>query len=129
LFWTEAVRNSTVEADPEEGQATLDLTSEDVPEVKDFHNIPNSLAGGPGDDAFFRLHVEWDGEGAVRTVNDTTNEVAARFVNGPGSISFRATNLTTGFTYDSVRKGQTVKFAEVGRERNGVFFSHPETDD
>jgi hypothetical protein len=127
LFWTEAVRNSTVEADPEEGQATLDLTSEDVPEVKDFHNIPNSLSGGTGDDASFRLHVEWDGEGAVRTVNDATNQVAARFVKGPGSISFRATNGS--FTFDAAREGQRVIFAEVGRERNGVFFSKSETND
>jgi hypothetical protein len=126
LFWTKAVRASSVEADPEDGQATLDLSSADM-DIRDFHSIPNSLTRGSSDPASFRLHVEWDGEGAVRTVNDATNQVAARFVKGPGSISFRATNGS--FTFDAAREGQRVIFAEVGRERNGVFFSKSETND
>jgi hypothetical protein len=118
LFWTVPLPEDSVEADPDDGAATLELKNF---EIDDYGNVGNALSGGH-EIATARLSLQIDWSGVTRR---------ARFVNGSLPTPFAASMAVTGATlqFTAVENGQTFSsqsnspdFAMVASERNGVFF-------
>jgi hypothetical protein len=66
--------------------------------------------------------LDWSGATARQQVRDETLQVAGLFVTTGATIQWSGSNAT-GFAFTSDPSGQTALFAQVGQERNGVFFS------
>jgi hypothetical protein len=100
--------------------------------IRDFHDFNTAIMGGmPAPvPAHVSFDVRWAGHGRPRKVRDRRFRFAGRYVPGPATITFSASNDGTGVTYTSDPGGQRNPSAAeggagspaVGRERNGVFF-------
>lgn len=92
--------------------------------VSDFFNIPNSLLHGaiaPPAPAIASFTVHWGGAGNRVKLRDPVNGFAGEFVENSASIIWSASSA--GLSYQSGGEDTSVSvFAEVGIERNGVFF-------
>ena len=88
--------------------------------IRDFLSIPNSLSGGSSDPAVVSFDVQWDGDGTPVKVRDEKNGFTGEFIQTTASIEWSA--RTAGFRFKS-NPETTNEFSEIGRERNGVFFS------
>jgi len=129
LFWTVAIPPSSISVEPGTGRARFH--ARDVA-VMDFHDFLNAVhRGGPAPvPSHVSFDVRWAGRGKRRTIRDKAFGYAGRYVTGPATITFQASNDTAGVTYASDPDGQYNPTAAqggagspaVGRERNGVFF-------
>lgn len=88
--------------------------------IRDFVSVPNSLSGGPSEPAAVSFDVQWDGVGTPVKVRDEQNRFTGEFIQATASIEWSA--RTAGFHFKSDPE-TTNEFSEIGRERNGVFFS------
>lgn len=92
--------------------------------VSDFFTIPNNLLHGaivPPVPATVSFAVLWGGEGTRIKLRDTVNGFAGDFLENTASIAWSASSA--GLLYQSGPVGTSVSvFAEVGHERNGLFF-------
>jgi len=112
------VPDESVEVDLENATASMSLS--DV-ELRDFFNIPNSLMHGKSVPAVASFHMRWHGINKRVHLHDTKNHFEARFIEDNATIRWRAHEK--GFTFVSAPAGtSTTVFAEIGTERNGVFF-------
>ena len=74
--------------------------------------------------------MRWAGHGEQRRIRDKCFGFSSRYVTGPATVTFSASNDAGGVTYTSDPDGQRnptaaeggAGSAAVGRERNGVFF-------
>ena len=91
--------------------------------VPDHHSILNSFSGDaiPPDPATLTLDIEWSASGTRSMVTDNTN-FTANVVHNTARVAARAHVPTRNIVFTSDRTPSTSVFAEVGRERNGVFF-------
>jgi hypothetical protein len=113
------IPSEAVEVHLGEGSATLQVANQPL---GDFGSISNSLSNGPSDPATASFKVRWHDVTRRRQVHNTTLHVAGLFLDTGASIHWRARNHATGFTFESESEGQTVVAAQLGHERNGVFF-------
>lgn len=90
--------------------------------VRDFFSIPNSLNNGPSDPAVVSYAVKWHGVKQRRQVNNSDLHVAGLFLDTDATIHWTGKNQATGFTFSSHAAGQQAISAQIGHERNGVFF-------
>jgi hypothetical protein len=121
LFWTIRIPDDSVQVSPGSGNASMRLTNV---VLADHHNIPNSLSGDPvpSDPATLTyLNIEWSGPGSRLTVTDNVNFIG-KFVENVATLSCQAV-VTGRSTFTTDNAPTTSVFAEVGHERNGVFFS------
>ena len=92
--------------------------------ASDFFNIPNSLLHGgivPPVPATVSFAVHWGGPGTPIRLNDTVNGFTGDFLLNSASMAWSASSA--GLLYQSGPVGTSVSiFAEVGHERNGLFF-------
>ena len=92
--------------------------------VSDFFTIPNSFLHGaiiPPVPATVSFAIHWGGAGNKITLRDPANGFTGDFVENSASIAWSATSA--GLLYQSGAEDTSVSvFAEVGHERNGVFF-------
>jgi len=129
LAWTMPVSASSLSVDPGTGEARLAVSNAAVP---DFHDGFSAIFGGgpdpiPGHVSF---DVRWAGHGDVQRIHDDTFGFEGRFVAGPATISFTASNDGDNVIYTSDPDGQFNPGPEengagspaVGHERNGIFF-------
>jgi hypothetical protein len=126
LFWTIPIPEDSVEVDVESGRASLKLANAVVP---DHHSIPNSFSGDtvPPDPATLTLDIEWSASATRSVVTDNTN-FAASVVHNAARVAARAHVPTKNLVFTTDRTPSTSVFAEVGRERNGVFFHQARED-
>ena len=119
VFWTVVLPNDSVVVNPGTGAAELHV--HDL-HIRDYSNFPNAAALGPYVDATVSFDVVWGGPAspAVR-VRDEANGFAGDFRENQATVVFSATEAGLTFTTDPVST-QTSVFAEVGHERNGIFF-------
>jgi hypothetical protein len=114
--------DGAVDVEPGAGRASLRAT--DL-HILDFFNIPNALfhTGPSPVAATVSFDVEWTGPVTDRsTVRDATNHFEGRFFSTSAQISWSGTNANGfGFVSDPMATSHSV-FAEIGEERNGVFF-------
>ena len=101
------------------GTATMRVTNQ---HILDFGNIPNAISNGPSDPATVSYTIQWHGVKQRRQVHNADWHVAGLFLDTDATIQWTGRDEATGFTFESDAAGQTVISAQLGHERNGVFF-------
>ena len=89
--------------------------------VRDFFNIPNSLNNGSSVSAAVSYSIRWHGVKNRRHVHNEDFHVAGLFLDTHATIDWTGHNAN-GFHFASDDEGQTTISAQIGHERNGVFF-------
>ena len=118
LFWTTPIARGSVRADPDEGTASLHLANQDV---EDYHDVVNALKDGPSVPAAVSLDASWSnapGDDLEVTVRNGSQTFRGEYVRNTATLVWSASESGFSFKSDQLASG----FAEVGHERNGVFF-------
>jgi|SRR5215469_10349085 len=136
LFWTAHVPMDSIEVDLGRATASMRLTNFTT---KDFFTLKNAFLNAivpppagtiPPVDATITLLHRWSGVKARVNVTDfentdlTTNRrFAGRFIEDTATVEWSATVPSKNFHFKSGPADPSKSsFAEIGRERNGVFF-------
>jgi hypothetical protein len=120
------------------GEGKASLTIKDFA-LTDWKTTGNSLTMGkllgPGVDATVSLEINWSGVTRKVKVRDAKVGFAGRFLETGATMTWSASqkkqfDSPDGFTFVSdAAKTTKTNFAQIGRERNGVFFPQGEDDD
>jgi hypothetical protein len=124
VFWTVPIDNNSVQVDLDSGEATYRVHDLAMP---DYFDIPNALfrfedpVSTPGVVSF---DLRWFNplSGPVH-IDNTTQPFVADMVRTDATIVWSAHN-GQGFSFVSDPAGTSTRYAQLGRERNGVFYSH-----
>jgi hypothetical protein len=121
LFWTMHIPPHDVHVDLDQATATMRVTDADV---EDYHTLKNALMEGQSDPASVSFVIRWQGVNARVDVRDFQLGFAGRFIEDSATVEWTASVPSTGFSFvsDPAATSKTT-FAEIGSERNGVFFS------
>ncbi len=101
---------------PSAGLASLNVTN--LP-IDDYGNVVNALSGGPEVDAFVSFQMDWSGVQERLNLSTPATGFAGEFVHNTATLVWSANEA--GFSFAANPQGSD--FAEIGHERNGVFFS------
>jgi hypothetical protein len=129
LFWTLALPDNSVTINPGKGFASMAAT--DV-SVNDYHTFANAISGGgpgipgPSDPAKVSFTVVWSGVNSRVNVKNTASPLdgggfAGEFVRNGAQMVWSATVKDLQLVSDPLATSASA-FAEIGHERNGVFF-------
>ena len=120
LFWTMAIPDGSVDVNPGKGRASLAAENLDV---LDFHDFLNAIfGGGPAPvPARVSFEVHWDDVLERVKITNADQGFAGSFVRTNATMEWSATVGDFSFQSDPAHTSSSV-FAEVGEERNGVFF-------
>ncbi len=88
--------------------------------LRDYKTLANAFANGPFVPATATFVVRWFGTKGVGQLTDNANMFRSDFVQTDASIVWSARTATASFNSTRVTK---VNFAELAKERNGMFFS------
>jgi hypothetical protein len=91
-------------------------------ETRDFHDIVNTLQRGPSVSAHVTYRIRWSGVKARVKLRDDTNQFVGNFIEDTATVSWSSKQKGFKFVSDPASTSTSL-FAEIGRERNGVFFS------
>lgn len=91
-------------------------------QVGDYGSIPNSINNGSFDPSTVSYSIHWHGVKQRRQVHNADLHVAGLFIDTDAHIDWTGRNNATGFTFTSDPSGQQAISAQLGHERNGVFF-------
>jgi hypothetical protein len=97
----------------------------------DWKTIPNSLLHGtfsPPKCAKVSFSVRWDGALRIKELRNETHRFEGRFIEDIARVSFTSEQPGFRFISDPEETSSSV-FSEIGRERNGVFFSTNSEED
>jgi hypothetical protein len=108
-----------VEVDLDEARASMALGNV---HVKDFFTLANALKEGHHIPARVSFHIRWHGVKKRDRIRDTKNHFVGNFIEDTATIRWSAREKEFIFVSDPAHTSTTV-FAEIGRERNGAFFS------
>jgi hypothetical protein len=122
LFWTAALPSDAVAVNLGAGQARMRAARL---AVTDDFTLANALfgAGPPPVPATVSFDVSWSG--AVKRFSVANHSDSKRYCGRYAQVSSAIIDWSaseTGFTFTSAPGSSVTVFAEVGRERNGVFF-------
>jgi hypothetical protein len=122
LFWTAALPSDAVAVNLGAGQARMRAASL---AVTDDFTLANALfgTGPPPVPATVSFAVSWSG--VVKRFSVTNQSDGNRYRGRYAQVSSATIDWSaseTGFTFTSAPGSSVTAFAEVGRERNGVFF-------
>jgi hypothetical protein len=115
VFWVAPIDPNSVHVNPGAGKASLHLSDFDI---DDYGNVVNALTGGKEVDASVSLDVSWSGVQERLNIRNKATHFAGEYVHNSATLSWSASEA--GFSFVSNPLGSD--FAEVGHERNGVFF-------
>jgi len=115
LFWTIAIDRGAVRINLHEGTAALHV--EDL-EVEDYGNVVNALQDGPSVEAEVSFDVNWSGGHGSSKVRNHDLRFRGEYIHDTATLVWSAEEHGFSFQADSLASG----FAEIGHERNGVFF-------
>lgn len=90
--------------------------------LRDFFSIPNAINNGDSVAATVSYTIHWHGVKQRRQVHNEDLHVAGLFLDTEATIAWTGRNAL-GFTFTADAAGQTVVSAQLGHERNGVFFA------
>ncbi|HLZ24191.1 MAG TPA: hypothetical protein VKQ30_18920 [Ktedonobacterales bacterium] len=119
LFWTIRFPEGSVHVDLDNATASMRVNNKDV---EDYFSIGNALSDGPSIPANVFYHIRWSGVTDRVHVRDTTNHFVGDFIEDAATVAWSASESGFAFTSDPADTSVTA-FAEIGQERNGVFFS------
>ena len=91
------------------------------PAIRDFTSIPNALSHGSSTPATVSFHLRWSGVTKRVKTRDVVNGFAGGFIENNATLEWSAQKDNFLFVSDPANTS-TSAFAEVGHERNGVFF-------
>jgi hypothetical protein len=100
------------------GEAAIDVNNL---AVQDFFSLPNFFSGGASAPAVVSFHLIWSGVINRVKTRDVVNGFAGEFIENNATIAWSAQTDHFQFVSDPANTS-TSSFAEVGHERNGVFF-------
>jgi hypothetical protein len=87
--------------------------------IGDYGNVVNALTGGsPIASAVVSFDVDWSGVDARVKIRNDATDFAGEFIHNSATLEWSATQPGFSFTSDPADS----HFAEIGHERNGVFF-------
>jgi len=118
-FWTTPISRGAVEVHQGSGTARLHATDF---KIEDYHDVINALKDGPSLEAVVSFDVRWTGGGGHFKERDDTNHFEGRYVEGTATIEWSGLTENGQFFKSDPANTSTTVFAEVGKERNGVFF-------
>jgi len=118
LFWIARIPHDNVQVNLDRARARLRL---DDAEVLDWTTIANSVANGHSVPARISLDIRWSGVKRRVEVADAEDGFAGVFLEDTATIEFTAEQEGFAFVSDPAETSIT-HFAEIGEERNGVFF-------
>ena len=128
VLWSTPISDEHIEVELHEAEASLHARHICL---FDAFTIPNSLTAnhpnGISRAIIESLHLKWQGfQRSVRGFTNTANKFAGDFVETAATIQVRVRTFDhsgTTFHFVSDPANTTVShFAQIGRERNGVFF-------
>ncbi len=93
--------------------------------IEDYHDFVNAALDGPALEAVASLRVEWSAAYDRHPFPDVTNTFDEQVVINSARVWWRGETDTSLYVTDPIDAPETILFAEVGHERNGVFFHHP----
>jgi hypothetical protein len=118
LFWTATVPSRSVDFDFEEAEASFELENF---EIDDYHDVVNALVNDKEiATGHVNIDLEWSGvlaKGSTR-VTDPLRRFENHFIHDRANLEWSASE--PGFKFESTSNAGG--FAEIARERNGVFF-------
>jgi hypothetical protein len=128
-----ALPNDAVRINPEKG--TAEVHARNLP-IEDYFNLPNGLADGAHDLATVSFDASWGGPVTRRvSVHDTTFGFAGTFAEEHASVTWSGRNDNSGFHFTANQGNFATTtalggtpFAELGFERNGIFFRADDAD-
>jgi hypothetical protein len=93
-------------------------------EIEDYFDLCNALVDGPSVDADVSFDVVWsDPTGRTRIRNDASDQrFTALLLTTNATVEWSAETSDFEFQSDPANTS-TLVYAEIGEERNGVFFS------
>lgn len=115
LFWTIAIDRGAVRINLHEGTAALHV--EDI-EVEDYGTVVNALQDGPSVEADVSFDVNWSGGHGLSKIRNHHLRFGGEYIHDTATLVWSAEEHGFSFQADSLVSG----FAEIGHERNGVFF-------
>ena len=120
LFWTIPIPPHSVTIHPGAGEASLRLANV---ESKDFGNFCSDAMHGPSVPATYSFNARWSGVlNRVKVRNDAQG-FAGHFVITNASLEYAVSVPDKSFEFVSDPASTSINlFAQIGRERNGVFF-------
>jgi hypothetical protein len=138
LFWTIPIHPNSVKIDFKSARASMRIDGLSIP---DAHDLANSLTHGnglatnnppippvPAVPATVSFDVQWSGKISRATVVNDAQNFRGDFIQTGSTIKW--SSVQNGFFFDSEEPNPSRCIgAVIGRERNGVFFSHEEDDD
>jgi hypothetical protein len=127
-LWVIAIPEGAAKSDLNDGRAELHLRN--ICSVFDAFSVPNSLTpahplGNIVSAAIESLDLTWSGiTRSIIGFSDPVNQFSGDFFETSASINVTVqTQKSTGHGFRFVSSATTtVNFAQIGRERNGVFF-------
>ena len=118
LFWTTPIERDSVRVNLGAGSASLHVA--DL-EIKDYHDVGNALRDGPSVEASVSFDISWSGVDERVKIRNRSTGFAGEYVRNTATLDWSASN-ESGFGFQSDPLAS--HFAEIGKERNGVFFPH-----
>lgn len=92
-------------------------------EVEDYGTLRNALLDGPSDPSTVSFVMQWRGVRARLHVRDLIEHFVSDRIEGTATATWSAVVPSKRFSFESDPAAtSTSVFAEIGAERNGVFF-------
>jgi hypothetical protein len=122
LFWTDEIDPGSVAVHPGKGSAVMDVR--DLPS-RDYHDLVNAITGGPFLAGVVSFRVEWTSSSDRHHFHDPGTVPGTAFdanvVLNSAQAWWRGETSEALYVADDISTSASL-FAEVGHERNGVYF-------
>jgi len=121
LFWTIPVPDDAVQVNLKAQIASYAYESLAIP---DFGNFVNAVTVGTSNPGVATFNVQWSGTTTMAAVRNPAQTFEGTFFQDTATIEFNvASPVQNNFTFKSdPANTSTSLFAQIGLERNGVFF-------
>ena len=124
LFWTIAVPDDSVDAEFEDAAASFKLSNL---AIADYGSILNGLFHtAPPAAGHISFDIRWSGAKKTGTYTNPGQRFRMEFAQTGAHISWHGS--TGSDTFHTTGGTQTVEFAQIARQRSGVFFDEGDDD-
>ena len=90
--------------------------------VEDYHDLVNALVEGPSVEAVCSFRIEWSASSDKHQFRHVPGSWESNVVFNTAKVAWTAASESARFVSDAASTSTSL-FAQVGHERNGVFFS------
>lgn len=120
LFWTLVVPPDAVQVNLKTQTASF---AYDSLTIEDYGTFANAIMDGPSHKSTVSFDVEWSGMTSRIAVRNPSEGFKGIFFEDTATIEWSASSPDQNFTFTSdAASTSTSVFAEIGVERNGMFF-------